>query len=101
MLANPVMETSANREGIAHVVSRMEWYWELSSLLLWENKAAGGSAGLRDVLEKHVIELYMALLSYQMKSVYSYYRRRGIVFLRDIIKLDDWDGSLKTIKNTV
>ncbi|KAI1357166.1 NACHT domain-containing protein [Xylaria arbuscula] len=95
MLANPITETRANREGIAYVVSRMEWYWQLSRLLLDDGK----SAGLRDELEKHVIDLYKTLLSYQMKSVYLYYRSRHVVFWRDVIKLDDWDGSLKTIKS--
>ncbi|RYO86463.1 hypothetical protein DL766_008196 [Monosporascus sp. MC13-8B] len=92
-------EIRANREGIAYVVFRMEWYWQLSKLLLNENKDDGKSAGLRNKLEKYVIDLYKALLSYQMKSVYSYYRSRYVVFWRDVIKLDDWDGSLKIIKS--
>ncbi|KAJ2971142.1 hypothetical protein NUW58_g9500 [Xylaria curta] len=99
MLANPITETRANCEGIAYVVSRMEWYWQLSKLLLDENRNDGKSAGLQNELEKHVIGLYKTLLSYQMKSVYSYYRSRHAVFWRDIIKLDDWDSSLKTIQN--
>ncbi|KAI0430738.1 NACHT domain-containing protein [Xylaria sp. FL1042] len=82
MLANLITETRANREGIAYV-----------------NRDDGESAGLRDELEKHVIDLYKPLLSYQMKSVYSYYRSRRVVFWRDVINLDDWDGSLKTIKS--
>ncbi|RYP25502.1 hypothetical protein DL767_008365 [Monosporascus sp. MG133] len=97
MLANPITETRANREGIAYVVSRMEWYWQLSRLLLDENRDDGKSAGLRDELEKHVIDLYKTLLSYQMKSVYSYYRSRHVVFWRDVIKLDDWAGTLEAV----
>lgn len=97
MLANPVKQTSANREGIAYVISRMEWYWRLSSLLLDENKAKGNHGGLRDELEKHVIALYKTLLAYQMKSVYSYYRSRHVVFWRDVITLDDWSGTLETV----
>ena len=34
-----------------------------------------------------------------MKSVCSYYRNRGTVILRDIIKLDDWNGTLKTVQD--
>ncbi|KAI1357159.1 NACHT domain-containing protein [Xylaria arbuscula] len=104
MLANPITETRANREGIAYVVSRMEWYWQLSRSLLDENRDDGKSAGLRDELEKHVIDLYKTLLSYQMKSVYSYYRSRHVVFWRDVIKLDDWAGTLEAVhsaENTV
>ncbi|RYP43265.1 hypothetical protein DL768_010007 [Monosporascus sp. mg162] len=72
---------------------------QLSRLLLDENRDDWKSAGLRGELEKHVIDLYKTLLLYQMKSVYSYYRSRNVVFWRDVIKLDDWDGSLTTIKS--
>ncbi|RYP43343.1 hypothetical protein DL768_009977 [Monosporascus sp. mg162] len=99
MLTNPIAETKANREVIAYVVSRMEWYWQLSGLLLGENRNDRKSAGLRDELKKHIIDLYKTLLLYQIKSVYSYYRSRHVVFWRDVIKLDDWDGSLETIKS--
>ncbi|KAK7425146.1 hypothetical protein QQX98_000060 [Neonectria punicea] len=97
MLASPVKQTTANREGIAYVISRMEWYRRLSSLLLDENKAKGNHGGLRDELEKHVVALYKTLLAYQMKSVYSYYRSRHIVFWRDVVTLDDWSDTLETI----
>lgn len=53
---------------------------------------------LRDQLEKSVTCLYKKLLSYQMKSVCSYYRNRGVAFLRDMVKLDDWDSALSEIK---
>ncbi|RSL58325.1 hypothetical protein CEP51_014089 [Fusarium floridanum] len=39
ILSNPVTEARDNRKGIAYVLSRMEWYWNLVSLLLDENKA--------------------------------------------------------------
>lgn len=98
ILANPIGESAANREGIAHVVSRMDWYWNLSSLLLEEHQS-DKAAGLRGELEKHVIGLYKKLLAYQMTSACSYYRNRGVVFLRDMIKLDDWENTLQSIKN--
>ncbi|RYO83308.1 hypothetical protein DL764_009469 [Monosporascus ibericus] len=91
------LQTRVNREGIAYVVSKMEWYWQLSRLLLDENRDDGKSAGLRDALKKHVIDLYKTLLSYQMKSVCSYYRSRHVVFWRDVIKLDDWAGTLEAV----
>jgi len=34
-----------------------------------------------------------------MKTVYSFYRHRGLVFLRNIVKLDDWTGELTTIRD--
>lgn len=63
ILSNPVTEARDNRKGIAYVLSRMEWYWNLVSLLLLldENKAGQSSAGLRLQLEKHVVQLYEKL----------------------------------------
>ncbi|KAL9488344.1 hypothetical protein ACSS6W_000621 [Trichoderma asperelloides] len=34
----------------------------------------------------------------EMKSVCSYYKSRGLVFLCDIAKLDDWDGDIKAVE---
>jgi hypothetical protein len=76
----------------------MEWYWNLVSLLLDENKAEQSSAGLRVQLEKHVVQLYEKLLSYQMKSVCLYRRNWAAVIGRDILKLDDWAGQLSGIQ---
>ena len=89
MLANPLAETEANRNGIEHVIKRMDWYWNLSSVLL-EGKPGDGSSlsGVRYELESQIVDLYKELLLYQIKSICSYYRNRGIVFLRDIVKLD-------------
>lgn len=71
---NPLTQASSNRQGIAYVVSRMDWYWNLSSLLLDENMTEAHSRGLRDELEKVVTKLYAKLLLYQMTSVCYYYR---------------------------
>ena len=78
----------------------MNWYWNLSSLLLQENIVDGGSSTeLRFELEKRIVDLYKALLLYQIKSVYSCYQNQGIILFRDIIKLDDWDGNLKSVQD--
>jgi hypothetical protein len=98
ILMNPLTQASSNRQGIAYVVSRMDWYWNLSSLLLDENMKEAHSPGLRDELEKVVIQLYAKLLLYQMKSVCYYHRGRLSVFARDLIKLDNWDGELSDIQ---
>ena len=100
MLANPVKETEANRKGIDYVVKRMDWYWSLSSNLLKDlPDRADELFGARSELENQVIDLYKLLLSYQVKSVCSYYRNCGLVFFRDVIKLDDWDVDLGAIRD--
>ncbi|KAM5353453.1 hypothetical protein ACJ41O_000103 [Fusarium nematophilum] len=98
ILSNPVTEARDNRKGIAYVLSRMEWYWNLVSLLLDENKAEQSFAGLRVQLEKHVVRLYEKLLSYQMKSVCLYRRNWAAVIGRDMVKIDDWAGQLSEIQ---
>ncbi|KAL1615014.1 hypothetical protein SLS56_011963 [Neofusicoccum ribis] len=97
ILMNPLTEASFRREGIVYVVSRMDWYWELSSLLLDEN-IQPHQQGLRGELEERVTHLYAQLLLYQMKSVCSYYCGRFSVFVRDLVKFDNWDGKLNDIK---
>ncbi|KAH7146948.1 hypothetical protein B0J13DRAFT_441609, partial [Dactylonectria estremocensis] len=98
ILSNPVTEARCNRDGIAYVLSRMEWYWYLVSLLLDEHKAEQSSAGLRVQLEKHIVQLYEKLVSYQMKSVCLYHRNWAAVIGRDIAKIDDWADQLDEIE---
>ncbi|KNB06131.1 hypothetical protein FOXG_06947 [Fusarium oxysporum f. sp. lycopersici 4287] len=93
-----IEHSSDNRKGIAYVLARMEWYWNLVSLLLNENKAKQSSAGLRVQLEKHIVQLYEKLLSYQMKSTCIYHRNWAVVIGRDMVKIDDWAGQLSEIQ---
>ncbi|KAK3307753.1 uncharacterized protein B0T15DRAFT_549545 [Chaetomium strumarium] len=74
-------------EGLTYVVSRMDWYWNLAVFHLDENRAETSSVALWDQLEKH------------MKSVVRYYRNRTIFFLRNILRIDNWDGNLDEIRN--
>src|SRR6266516_4268751 len=98
MLYNPVKQTETNRNGIEYVVNRMGWYCILWTHLLKESVADGSElSATRRELKTQIVNLYKELLLYQMKSVYSYYCHRGLVFLRDIIRLDDWEGGLISI----
>ncbi|UKZ82089.1 hypothetical protein TrVFT333_009873 [Trichoderma virens FT-333] len=99
VIQNPIDATKANREGIEYVIKRMNMYWELSGVVLKENTNDGGLSGIRRELETQVIDLYKVLLLYEIKSVCSYYRNRGLALLRDIVGLDDWNGDLKAIKD--
>ncbi|KAB2569004.1 Vegetative incompatibility protein HET-E-1 [Lasiodiplodia theobromae] len=97
ILMNPATQANSNRQGIAYVVSRMNWYWSLSSLLLDENIQAH-SQGLRGELEKNITQLYARLLLYQMKSVFYYHHSRFAVFMGDLVKHYNWDGELSDLK---
>ncbi|KAI0909671.1 WD40 repeat-like protein [Ustulina deusta] len=100
ILRKPAQATKSNLEGIAHVISRMDWYCALTELLLNKTNIADGNdfQAVLCQLEGRIIELYKALLLYQMKSVRSYYRNQGARFLRDIVCLDDWESDINLIK---
>lgn len=66
---------------------------------LLEENPSGNSSGLRGELEDKIIDLYKNLLSYQMKSTCLYHRNRLLVVLRDVVKLDDWESTLESIKD--
>ncbi|KAK3946932.1 hypothetical protein QBC32DRAFT_271647 [Pseudoneurospora amorphoporcata] len=99
ILRNPAQATRSNLAGITHVISRMDWYCALTKHLLNKNNISTGNdfQAILHQLEGRVTELYKALLLYQMKSVCSYYRNQGLVFLRGMLSLDDWDGDLKLV----
>lgn len=99
MLSSTIQETKVNHDGIAYIVSRMDWYWHLAELLLDDNKAGPAPSSLQNRMEKHIVDLYQKLLAYQMKSVCRYYSQHGPIFWRDVIKLDDWNGQLDYIRN--
>ncbi|GFF78041.1 vegetative incompatibility protein HET-E-1 [Aspergillus lentulus] len=102
ILLNPAQATKSNLAGIAHVTSRMDWYCALTEHLLNKNNIMIGTESFQEVLElleKAVVLLYKELLLYQMKSVCSYYRHRGVGFLRGLANLDDWDGDLARVKD--
>ncbi|KAK2595530.1 hypothetical protein QQS21_006758 [Conoideocrella luteorostrata] len=95
VLENPTAETSALRTGVNYVISRMDWYWSLSNSLL-ENQSPSRA---QDELEKRVVALYESFLSFQMKSVCSFFRSRLAVILRDVLKFDNWTDTLQSVKD--
>ncbi|KAF3056949.1 hypothetical protein CFAM422_012456 [Trichoderma lentiforme] len=98
LLTNPISETEANCKGITHVVEQMNWYCELAGLLFSE-QSGGATAGIQQELQAKLIDLYKKLLSFELKSICSYYRHRALIFLGDLIKLDNWEGNLKAVQD--
>ncbi|TFB05935.1 hypothetical protein CCMA1212_001361 [Trichoderma ghanense] len=97
LLTNPISETKANSTGVKHVTEQMNWYCELAMLLFGNQD--GITAGMKRELRAKLIDLYKKLLSFEIKSICSYYRHRGLVFLGDLIKLDDWRGIFKEVQD--
>jgi hypothetical protein len=97
ILLNPAKATKSNLAGIAHVVSRMDWYCALTEYFLENDHVDKSFKSALPQLKAKILELYKALLLYQMKSACSYYRHRGLVFLRGLANWDDWDADMKTV----
>jgi hypothetical protein len=104
ILSNPAKARKTNLEGITYVISRMDWYCVLTDHLLnianednvanGKNITNGGGSpkSVQEQLEERVVELYKAILLYQMKSVCSYYRNQYKEFFLNLLDVKDWDG---------
>lgn len=80
----------------------MDWYCALAEHLLSKEHITIGYESFTTIvktLEEAIITLYKVLILYQMTSVCSYYRNQGLVFLRGLVNLDDWDGGFESVKN--
>ncbi|KAJ4184771.1 hypothetical protein NW767_013067 [Fusarium falciforme] len=97
IITNPVTEPGINRDGIKHVLETVQWYWELSELL-GADGADKSTTKLQELLGKHIVSLYKKLLVYQMKSVYLYNKHWAAVLVRDLVKIDDWQDKVDSIK---
>ncbi|KAK9443901.1 nacht and wd domain-containing protein [Metarhizium brunneum] len=100
ILSNSFTEDRIDYKGIAYVLSRMNWYWNLVHLLLDKNKAIRSSTELRDEMENHIVQLYQKLLLYQMKTACVYYWNKLTAIGTGLVPFCDWDGQVGDIKNT-
>ncbi|KAL7935824.1 quinon protein alcohol dehydrogenase-like superfamily [Trichoderma chlorosporum] len=99
VLESAVKETATNRDGIEYIITRIRWYGNVSSMIVDESPHdAVALSGMRSELEKRLVELYKALLIYQIKSVCSYHRHRSYSFFRDLVKADNWAVSIQDIQ---
>ncbi|CEJ82945.1 hypothetical protein VHEMI02983 [[Torrubiella] hemipterigena] len=99
VLSSSIVEYQGNRSGLKYVLLRMDWYWNLAMLLLKENIVEESSQKVRESMKNAVVKLYEKLLEYQIKSVCVYSRNWLVKFGLNTIKVDDWDGKLKSIKD--
>lgn len=99
ILAGPITQYQSNRSGLKYVLLRMDWYWNLALLLLKENIAEESSHDVRAKMEEIVVRLYAKLLEYQIKSACVHNRNWLVTFGLNTIKIDDWEGKLKSIQD--
>lgn len=77
----------------------MKWYSSLSTLLLERSPDDPNEAfeELRKVLAECIYELYKKLFKYIFECVCALDRNPALTFLRNAIKLDDWNGKLDDV----
>ncbi|RFU77684.1 hypothetical protein TARUN_4543 [Trichoderma arundinaceum] len=97
ILQSPLNELEANASGVRYVAKRMEWYWGIAAHVL-KSTNEDQLLDANSSLKLQLVELYQELLLFQIKSVCSYYRNRGLWLLRDVVKLDDWAHHIKNIR---
>ncbi|RNJ60370.1 hypothetical protein D7B24_008060 [Verticillium nonalfalfae] len=78
LLTNPISTTEAHENGYEKVTSLMQYY----------------VAELR----RRVIELYKAILDFQIQSVLRFYRNRLKLFAADALCLTDWDALTRAVE---
>lgn len=99
MLMNPISESAAQRSGLQHILSRMQWYQSLTDVLFEASRGpATADFSLGHTLETGIVQLYVKFLTYVMKSVRVYHQNRVLITLRDFVKYDDWATQLDDIK---
>ncbi|KAL7819908.1 hypothetical protein V8C26DRAFT_393741 [Trichoderma gracile] len=101
ILQNPLKQHQRQTEGISYTTKRMEWYWSLADDLFNRSEATNPSITptMRDALLSRLRELYKKIILFQVKSICSYYRNRGLQLLREFAMVDDWEESLREIRN--
>ncbi|ETS00305.1 hypothetical protein M419DRAFT_84267, partial [Trichoderma reesei RUT C-30] len=100
VIQNPVKDFEKNIEGLTYVTARMDWYWSLADRLFRGGECTDDSkaSSLQDAMCSRLVELYKELLAFQIKSICSFHRNRGLAFLRDMAKLDDWESNLQAVQ---
>lgn len=79
------------------VVTKIEWYCDLIEHLLEKTDDSFGTT--MEKLEEKVLELYKAILLYQMQSVCYYYRHQDKTFGRAVLDMDNWDDMRNAVKD--
>ncbi|KAM5361586.1 hypothetical protein ACJA88_014410 [Fusarium oxysporum] len=104
VISNPAKQPGIHREGLQHVLSRVNWYWNLAELLLEDNLESKEDVEetaltkLRLELQPLVLDLYQKFLCYLIESVCYFQKNRATAFLKSVVNIDYWNGKLKEIE---
>lgn len=97
ILVQPVIADAKMVEGLNYIISRMEWYMELSEVIFeddWEHNV--GLSQLQKTLQGSIAEIYAALMEYEMMSVAYYFRDSPFTrTLTTLLSFNNWEDARK------
>ena len=96
LLTNPSEVQQVNEEGLAYVADRIRYYTAMESIMLpgRDESALPQAENLRD----HILELYKAIIDYEVQYTFRFFRRWFGNLVRDVVKWDPWEKMLKAVK---
>ncbi|KAJ5976249.1 NACHT-domain-containing protein [Penicillium waksmanii] len=95
LFKNPSAVEAANREGLAYVISQMNYYTAMEPLLLQHQKRTA----LDEDLFRRVAGFYKMVTEFQIQSILWFYRHGVKNYFRAVINYDEWDRKLRFVKN--
>jgi N-terminal domain of NWD NACHT-NTPase len=100
ILTNPSAAEQANSNGFTYVTSRMRFYVALEPLLLPKDQDQNVTIpeNLKEEFESHIVDLYLNILDFQLKSVLRFYRRWLAKLTRDLTQQEDWKEMLSNVQ---
>ncbi|KAI6381340.1 hypothetical protein MCOR25_001272 [Pyricularia grisea] len=101
LLTNPAEVDQANKEGIAYVTQKIQYYTDMESFFLHGKNEQIFPAQAKHNLRKLLIDLYKAIIDFQAQSVLRFFRSRFATFVRDVAKWDSWEEMLQNVKGLV
>lgn len=96
LFTNPSTMDDANKTGLLYVMSRMRFYVGIEEHL-WPQRLTLSNE-IQKELEDNLINLYKAILVFQIETALRFYRNWAATFSRDIIKWDDWKAMEDNVK---
>ncbi|PYH98948.1 hypothetical protein BO71DRAFT_479868 [Aspergillus ellipticus CBS 707.79] len=90
ILMKPTKVAADLYNGVAYVVSRMDWYSKAVDRLLSNLDIKGDILfeKMHQALETKIVDLYQSMLFYQIKSVCFYYQNQLLVLLQKALNMD-------------
>ncbi|KAF6823878.1 ankyrin repeat-containing protein [Colletotrichum musicola] len=100
MLTSPLVADQTMVQGLEYVASRMDWYMDLSTVLLehsWENSEMFSS--LRAGVEQRIVDLYQKILQFEMWSAAWCFQDHVVAKgLKTMVGLIDWEARRNEIE---